>query len=80
MKEPRQPRSQASTARIVAAAEWRLAQGGHAALDLAAILSEARTSVGSFYARFGDLFSQVMLGVAAAVAALRVIKTHRAAR
>jgi len=54
VKKPRQSRSQASTNRIVAAAERRLAEGGPAALDLAAILREARASVGSFYARFGD--------------------------
>lgn len=54
MKLPKQARSQASAERILAAAERRLAEGGAAALELGAVLGEARASVGSFYARFGD--------------------------
>ncbi len=54
MRQPRQARSRASAERIVSAAERLLAQGDSRALDLAAVLGEARASVGSFYARFGD--------------------------
>ena len=39
---------------MVAAAERLVARGGSGALDIAAVLREARASVGSFYARFGD--------------------------
>jgi len=53
MKQAKQPRSQASADRIVAAAERLVAQGGLSALGLAGVLREAGVSVGSFYARFG---------------------------
>lgn len=54
LKQPRQQRSIASTARMLDAAESLFANGGPDALTVEAVIAEAGTSAGSFYARFGD--------------------------
>lgn len=54
MRNPQQQRSIESTARMLDAAEELLADGGPDALTVDAVVSRANSSVGSFYARFGD--------------------------
>ena len=54
MKKPLQPRSVASTNRMLDAAEALLAEGGHDALTVEAVIAKSGTSAGAFYARFGD--------------------------
>jgi AcrR family transcriptional regulator len=53
-RRPQQARSVASTERMLDAAEWLLDQGGADAVTVEAVIRRAGTSVGSFYARFGD--------------------------
>lgn len=53
-REPLQARSVASTHRMLDAAEQLLTDGGPDALTVDAVVTRAGTSVGSFYARFGD--------------------------
>jgi len=53
-RQPVQARSVASTHRMLDAAEGLLEAGGPDALTVDAVVRQARTSVGSFYARFGD--------------------------
>ena len=53
-RQPLQARSVASTHRMLDAAEQLLFDGGPDALTVDAVVAQARTSVGSFYARFGD--------------------------
>ena len=51
---PKQARSVASMTRMLDAAESLLGSGGPDALTVEAVVREAETSTGSFYARFGD--------------------------
>jgi AcrR family transcriptional regulator len=51
---PKQARSVASMNRMLDAAESLLDSGGPDALTVEAVVREAETSTGSFYARFGD--------------------------
>jgi AcrR family transcriptional regulator len=52
ISHPKQPRSQRTLERIVAAGLALLEQGGPDAVTVQAVVSKARSSVGSFYARF----------------------------
>ena len=54
MSAPKQARSLASMNRMLDAAEELLDGGGPDALTVDAVVATAETSVGSFYARFGD--------------------------
>jgi AcrR family transcriptional regulator len=53
-RPPQQARSVASTERMLDAAEALLDHGGADAVTVEAVIRRAGTSVGSFYARFGD--------------------------
>lgn len=53
-REPQQARSVTSMNRMLDSAEALLACGGPDALTVDAVVRESHTSVGSFYARFGD--------------------------
>lgn len=53
-REPQQARSVTSMHRMLDSAEALLASGGPDALTVDAVVRESHTSVGSFYARFGD--------------------------
>lgn len=53
-RQPVQARSVASTHRMLDAAEYLLATTGPDALTVDAVIRRAQTSVGAFYARFGD--------------------------
>ena len=53
-RTPKQTRSIASTARMLDAAEALFAKGGADAVTVDAIVRQAKTSVGAFYARFAD--------------------------
>jgi len=53
-RKPKQSRSIASTARMLDAAEALFANGGADAVTVDAIVRQAKTSVGAFYARFAD--------------------------
>lgn len=50
---PQQPRSRKTLARLVAAGRAILEEEGPAGVTVQAVVSRARSSVGSFYARFG---------------------------
>jgi AcrR family transcriptional regulator len=54
VRPPRQARSIASTDRMLTAAEALFAAGGAEAVTVEAVVRTAKTSVGSFYARFTD--------------------------
>lgn len=51
---PKQGRSEATLQRLLNAAEKLICQNGLAAVSIAAIVREAKSSVGGFYARFRD--------------------------
>ena len=53
-RKPQQARSILSMARMLDAAEVLFAEGGEEALTVEAVVKRSKTSVGSFYARFGD--------------------------
>lgn len=53
-RQPQQNRSIESTNRMLDAAEELIAEGGPDALTIEAVVTRAGTSIGSFYARFGD--------------------------
>jgi AcrR family transcriptional regulator len=53
-RKPQQARSILSMARMLDAAEALFAEGGEEALTVEAVVKRSKTSVGSFYARFGD--------------------------
>lgn len=53
-KPPRQKRSQETERRLLVAAEGLIAEDGLAGLSIAEVVRRARSSVGSFYNRFGD--------------------------
>jgi len=53
-RKPQQDRSALSMARMLDAAEAIFAEGGDSALTVEAVVKRAKTSVGSFYGRFGD--------------------------
>jgi len=53
-RKPQQDRSILSMARMLDAAEAVFAEGGDNALTVEAVIKRAKTSVGSFYSRFGD--------------------------
>lgn len=53
-RKPQQARSILSMARMLDAAEVLFAEGGEEALTVEAVVKQSKTSVGSFYARFGD--------------------------
>ncbi|MBU6310195.1 MAG: TetR/AcrR family transcriptional regulator [Planctomycetes bacterium] len=54
IRQPKQARARESMARMLDAAETLFADGGEDALTVEAVTTRAATSVGSFYARFGD--------------------------
>lgn len=54
VRKPQQARSILSMARMLDAAEALFAEGGVEALTVEAVVERSSTSVGSFYARFGD--------------------------
>jgi AcrR family transcriptional regulator len=53
-RKPQQARSILSMARMLDAADALFAEGGDEALTVEAVVERSNTSVGSFYARFGD--------------------------
>jgi len=53
-RKPKQDRSTLSMARMLDAAEALFAEGGESALTVEAVVTRAKTSVGSFYGRFDD--------------------------
>jgi AcrR family transcriptional regulator len=53
-RKPQQDRSTLSMARMLDAAEALFAEGGDNALTVEAVVTRAKTSVGSFYGRFDD--------------------------
>ena len=53
-RKPQQDRSVLSMARMLDAAEAIFAEGGDSALTVEAVVKRSKTSVGSFYSRFGD--------------------------
>ena len=53
-RKPQQARSILSMARMLDAADLLFAEGGEEALTVEAVVKRSKTSVGSFYARFGD--------------------------
>jgi AcrR family transcriptional regulator len=54
VRKPQQARSILSMARMLDAADALFAEGGDEALTVEAVVERSSTSVGSFYARFGD--------------------------
>jgi len=54
VRKPQQARSILSMARMLDAAEALFAEGGVEALTVEAVVERSNTSVGSFYARFGE--------------------------
>jgi AcrR family transcriptional regulator len=53
-RKPQQERSVRSMANMLDAAEALFVEGGDSALTVEAVITRAKTSVGSFYSRFGD--------------------------